>query len=141
MSDATALDALRPSRLRPMCPENTPGDLPFAVSRARGGDAQSLALLQEWAKWRLELLTLEQLEAAKVETLFGFWRVFERALNGPIDGAEVVTKMRNTVVAALVKWWGVELESPHPLDFAAARKVAARVTRRLHDLPDAWRAL
>jgi hypothetical protein len=137
-----------------VAPSDVPVDLIDTAFRARHGDAAALSALQSFAVWRQRALTLEQDEARKVETLFWMWRVLDAATVGRVcDVAHDDTKedraacklctrrrMVGAVVGALTKRWGVAVESQTPLDFFAARKVAALVTRR-DDLPDAWRAL
>lgn len=152
--DRETIEALRPAgRMR--APQDMPVDLAETAFKARRGDAPALGAMQSFAKWREAALILEQGEARKVETLCWLWRALDAATVGRVcdvaheDTLEarrectlcVRKRMIATCCGALAKWWGVELASAAPLGFADAREVASKVTRRIEDLPEAWRAL
>ncbi len=127
------INALRPSNHRPPMPDGLPPDLRLAMTIARRTGVRDEALLR-FAEWRFDVLQLEQQEAQKVETLFWMWRTFAASAD-PEHATLAVPLVRRVLERA----WGCTELPEEPLDFAAARKLASRITRR-PDLAAEWRA-
>ena len=133
--EVSRINALRPTKYRPQIPADAPPDIAEAMRRARNGDRASEQACATFAAWRFSVLQLEQDEAQKVETLFWLWRTFLSSPD-PVHVSAAVPLVRMVLKNA----WGIAL-TEHPPDFATARKIASVTTRRIEDLPAAWRAL